>query len=111
MAEDQNAILVKFLKDFEARFSLMQEELDKMKERLDAMGAPESQEDAQKKNELLGKIQDTLRVTREEVEKIRQQQGKQDKRLENFKSESHFGTIVTIVVFSFLFILTMFMRS
>ncbi|MBF0153809.1 MAG: hypothetical protein HQL64_08725 [Magnetococcales bacterium] len=110
MDEDKNAILVKFLKDFEARFALMQEEVDRFKERLDALGAPENLEEAQKKNEMLTKMQETIRVTREELEKVRQQQAKIDKRLENVKSEGHFGTVITIVIFSFLFIVSMFMR-
>ncbi|MBF0177414.1 MAG: hypothetical protein HQL63_11295, partial [Magnetococcales bacterium] len=110
MGEDNNAILVKFLKDFESRFAAMQEEVDKQRERLDTLGVAESQEEAQKRNELLTKMQDAVRVTREEQEKMRQQLARIEKRLESVKSESNFGTVVSVVIFSSLFILAMIMR-
>ncbi|MBF0424438.1 MAG: hypothetical protein HQL66_01265 [Magnetococcales bacterium] len=110
MEEGKNAILVKFLKDFEARFAVLQEEVDKQRERLDAFGAPENMEEAQKRVEQLAKLQETVLAMREEQEKVRQQLAKVEKRLDSVKSEGHFGTVITIVVFSFLFILSMFMR-
>ncbi|MBF0626233.1 MAG: hypothetical protein HQL82_15695 [Magnetococcales bacterium] len=112
MTEQQNDILLKFIADFDARITKLQEDVLALGTRVEelATGSANSEE-AKKKAKALEDLQTGLRDMQEKHIRSGQHLSQIERRVEAVKSESSFGVVTSIVIFAILFIVSLVIRD
>nr|CRH04926.1 conserved protein of unknown function [Candidatus Magnetococcus massalia] len=104
---EKNEMLLKFVVEFDKRFQVMEEEIADLRGRLDEF----SKGDNATNPEQWGKMQSNVKEMKDALARSNKTHAHLEKRVETVKNDSSSGLVISIVIFTILFIISLFIRS
>ncbi|OSM04821.1 hypothetical protein [Magnetofaba australis] len=104
--KEQKEMLLKFVVEFDKRFTAIEEEIVELKTKLEEMGSQGAANP-----EEWDKLNRNLKDVSESLVRANKHQGQLEKRVEVVKNDSSSGLVVSVAIFTILFIISLFIRA
>ncbi|MEG3638910.1 hypothetical protein [Magnetococcus sp. PR-3] len=104
---EKNEMLLKFVVEFDKRFTAMEEEIEELRGKMEKLTSGEGAANPDE----WAKVQKNVKDLKDGLVRNHKAQSHMEKRVESVKKDSNSGLVISIVIFTLLFIVSLFIRS
>ncbi|ABK44446.1 hypothetical protein Mmc1_1938 [Magnetococcus marinus MC-1] len=104
---EKNEMLLKFVVEFDKRFTLMEEDIEAMRVKVDKLISGEGAANPEE----WAKVQKSVKDLKDGLARNHKAQSHIEKRVDTVKKDSNSGLVISIVIFTLLFVVSLFIRS